>query len=138
VALLAAPMVVAVTKCDLESPARARAWLEARGLGAETIATSAVTGEGLGALRAALVRAVKGGAVDREASGPVVTARHRSAMEEAAGALGRAERVARESGEGELVALELREAQAALGGILGREADAGVLERIFARFCVGK
>ena len=138
VALLAAPMVVAVTKCDLESPARARAWLESRGLGAETIATSAVTGEGLGALRAALVRAVKGGAVDREASGPVVTARHRSAMEEAAGALGRAERVARESGEGELVALELREAQAALGGILGREADAGVLERIFARFCVGK
>jgi len=138
VALLAAPMVVAVTKCDLESPARARAWLEACGLGAETIATSAVTGEGLGALRAALVRAVKGGAVDREASGPVVTARHRSAMEEAAGALGRAERVAREGGEGELVALELREAQAALGGILGREADAGVLERIFAQFCIGK
>jgi len=138
VALLAAPMVVAVTKCDLESPARARAWLKARGLGAETIATSAVTGEGLGALRAALVRAVKGGAVDREASGPVVTARHRSAMEEAAGALGRAERLAREGGEGELVALELREAQAALGGILGRETDAGVLERIFARFCVGK
>jgi len=138
VALLAAPMVAAVTKCDLESPARARVWLEARGLGAETIATSAVTGEGLGALRAALVRAVKGGAVDREASGPVVTARHRSAMEEAAGALGRAERLAREGGEGELVALELREAQAALGGILGRETDAGVLERIFARFCVGK
>ena len=136
--LLAAPLVVAVTKCDLESPARARAWLEARSLGAEAIATSAVTGEGLGALRAALGRAVKGGAVDREASGPVVTARHRSAMEEAAGALGRAERVARESGEGELVALELREAQAALGGILGREADAGVLDRIFARFCVGK
>ncbi|MCX5648990.1 MAG: tRNA modification GTPase [Planctomycetota bacterium] len=138
VALLAAPMVVAVTKCDLESPARALAWLESRGLGAETIATSAVTGEGLGALRAALVRAVEGGAVDREASGPVVTARHRSAMEEAAGALGRAERVAREGGEGELVALELREALAALGGILGREADAGVLERIFARFCIGK
>jgi tRNA modification GTPase len=138
VALLAAPMVVAVTKCDLESPARALAWLESRGLGAETIATSAVTGEGLGALRAALVRAVEGGAVDREASGPVVTARHRSAMEEAAGALGRAERLAREGGEGELVALELREALAALGGILGRETDAGVLERIFARFCIGK
>ena len=137
-ALLAAPLVVAVTKCDLESPARARAWLEARGLGAETIATSAVTGEGLGALRTALVRAVEGGAVDREAGGPVVTARHRSAMEGAAAALGRAERVARESGEGELVALELREALSALGGILGREADAGVLERIFARFCVGK
>jgi len=138
VALLAAPMVVAVTKCDLESPARAIAWLEARGLGAETIATSAVTGEGLGALRAALGRAVKGGAVDREASGPVVTARHRSAMEEAAGALGRAERVAREGGEGELVALELREAQAALGGIVGHGVGEDVLQRIFARFCIGK
>jgi len=138
VALLAAPMVVAVTKCDLESPARALAWLKSRGLGAETIATSSVTGEGLRALRAALARAVEGGAVDREASGPVVTARHRSALEEAAGAIARAERLAREGGEGELVALELREAQAALGGILGREADTGVLERIFARFCVGK
>jgi len=134
VALVASPMVVAVTKCDLAPPDRARAWLGARGVVAEVVATSAVTGEGMGALRAALRRAVEGGAVDREAVGPVLTARHRAAMEQAAVALARAGR----AGAGELVALELREALEALGTIAGRKADADVLGEIFARFCVGK
>ncbi|HUS44953.1 MAG TPA: tRNA modification GTPase [Phycisphaerae bacterium] len=138
-ALVTAPMVVAVTKCDLALPDGARAYLAARGVMAEAIATSAVTGEGFGALRAALVRAVTGGSVDREAAGPVVTARHRMALEHAAMALARAERLARQGeGTGELVALELREALDALGGILGCGADDGVLQRIFSRFCIGK
>ncbi|MGB2997693.1 MAG: tRNA uridine-5-carboxymethylaminomethyl(34) synthesis GTPase MnmE, partial [Phycisphaerae bacterium] len=51
----------------------------------------------------------------------------------------RAERLARQGeGAGELVALELREALDALGGILGCGADDGVLQRIFSRFCIGK
>ena len=41
--LVAAPMVVAVTKCDLASADRARAWVEASGVGAGVVATSAVT-----------------------------------------------------------------------------------------------
>jgi len=138
-ALVASPMVVAVTKCDLAPPDRARAWLKARGIAAEAAATSAVTGEGVEALRAALGRAVEGGTVDREAVGPVVTARHRAAMEQAAAALERAAGVARrEGGAGELVAVELREALDALGTITGAKAGADVLERIFARFCIGK
>jgi tRNA U34 5-carboxymethylaminomethyl modifying GTPase MnmE/TrmE len=36
------------------------------------------------------------------------------------------------------VALELREAIAALGEVSGRHVDAEVLDRIFARFCIGK
>ena len=43
-----------------------------------------------------------------------------------------------EQATGELVALELREALDALGGILGCGADDGVLQRIFSRFCIGK
>jgi len=139
VALVASPMVAAITKCDLAPPDRARAWLAAGGIGAEVIPTSAVTGEGIEALRAALVRAVAGGAVDREAVGPVVTARHRAALEQAAAALARAGRVARRGGTaGELVAVELREALETLGTITGQEADGDVLGEIFARFCVGK
>ena len=139
VALVASPMVAAITKCDLAPPDRARAWLAAGGIGAEVIPTSAVTGEGIEALRAALVRAVAGGAVDREAVGPVVTARHRAALEQAAVALARAGRVARRGGTaGELVAVELREALETLGTITGQEADGDVLGEIFARFCVGK
>ncbi len=135
--LVAAPPVVAVTKCDLASPDRARAWVAARGLAAEVVPTSAVTGQGIGALGEALVRAVTGGEVDRQAAGPVVTARHRAALERAAVALARAHRLARRSEPaGELVAMELGEARDALATIIGARGD--VLDEIFARFCIGK
>jgi len=136
--LVAVPMVVAITKCDLAPPDRATAHLAARGVAADVVATSAVTGYGLDDLRAALVRAVEGGAVDRESAGPVVTARHRSALERAAAALARAHRVARRGGAGELAALELREALEALGTVAGRKADGDVLDAIFSKFCIGK
>jgi len=135
--LVAAPMVVAVTKCDLASPERARAWVRARGPDVPVVATSAVTGQGIQDLGEALVEAVTGGAVDREAAGPVVTARHRAALERAAVALARAHRQARRpEPAGELVALELGEALDALATITGSRGD--VLEDIFANFCIGK
>jgi len=156
--LIAAPMVVAVTKCDLAPPGRALAWLAGvlggatpasrRGLvagGFEAVATSAVTGEGIDALRAALVRAVEGGSVDRQAAGPVMAARHRAALEQAAVALARAAELARRAAgaqygpvRGELVALELRESLHALGAIVGDGVDRDVLDLIFSRFCIGK
>ncbi len=136
--LVAAPLVVAVTKTDLAPPDAARAWAAARGLACEVVATSAATGAGVGVLREALARAVSGGAVDRAASGPVVTARHRSALEAAAGALARAEGVAAAGAGEELAALELREALDALGRTAGRHAPDDVLGLIFRKFCVGK
>ncbi len=137
--LVAAPMVVAVTKCDLASADRARARVEASGVGAGVVATSAVTGEGIEELEAALVRAVEGGAVDRQAAGPVVTARHRAALEQAVAALARSARVARRGQTaGELVAVELNETLDHLGIILGRNAHGDVLDEIFSRFCIGK
>ena len=136
--LVAAPLVVAVTKCDLAPPDRAMEYLAARGVRAEAVATSAVTGQGIAALRAALVRTVEGGTVDRQAAGPVVTARHRAAMEQAAGVLARASRLARRGEADELVALELHDALDALGAILGRRVDGDVLSEIFSQFCIGK
>ncbi|MBE3097133.1 MAG: 50S ribosome-binding GTPase [Planctomycetes bacterium] len=144
--LIAVPMVVVVTKCDLAPPDRALAWLSARGeekgtapfFAVEGLATSAVTGEGIDALRAALVRAVEGGSVDRQAAGPVLAARHRAALEQAAVALARAAELARRAGGGELVALELRESLHALGAIVGDGVDRDVLDLIFSRFCIGK
>ena len=160
-ALAAAPILVAITKCDLALPDRAREYLTRSGATAESIATSAVTGEGMSALGRALVGAVVGGTVDRQAAGPVVTARHRAAMEQAASALARAAHLAHALSGGagtdpmagpkgsdvkgidpvggaELVAVELHEALDALGAILGRQVDADVLGTIFARFCIGK
>jgi tRNA U34 5-carboxymethylaminomethyl modifying GTPase MnmE/TrmE len=168
--LIAAPVVVVVTKCDLAPPDRALGhcglWIADCGLnnnepaaghasfavnpqfsirnpqwpagGFEAVATSAVTGEGIDALRAALVRAVEGGSVDRQAAGPVLAARHRAALEQAAVALARAADLARRAGGGELVALELRESLHALGAIVGDGVDRDVLDLIFSRFCIGK
>jgi len=151
---VAAPTVVAITKCDLAPPDRATRALEAGGFAAEAVvATSAATGQGVEELREALVRTVEGGAVDREAVGPVMTARHRAAMGHAAAALARAARIARRPGSarpgpgsavaepglaGELVAMELRDALDALGAIVGRQTPTDVLDEIFARFCIGK
>jgi len=75
--------------------------------------------------------------VDRQAAGPVMTARHRAALERAAVALARAARAARRPGAaGELMALDLNEALDALGAIVRTGGD--VLGEIFARFCIGK
>ena len=174
-ALIAAPVVVAITKCDLapaggkekgavpfsrfcekgtvpfsakkgtapfsERPEKGAAPFFAEGTApffAEVIATSAVTGQGIEELRAALVRAVEGGSVDRQAAGPVLTARHRSALEAAAAALARAGRVARRGGAGELAAASLREALESLAAIVGERAGPDVLDLVFSRFCIGK
>ena len=142
-ALIASPVVVAITKCDLApcpSPLLPSPLLAPDGnRGHEVIATSAVTGQGIEPLRAALVRAVEGGSVDRQAAGPVLTARHRASLEAAAVALARAARVARRGGgTGELAAVELREALESLGAIVGERAGPDVLDLIFSRFCIGK
>ena len=50
----------------------------------------------------------------------------------------RASEVATQGAPGEIVALELREALAAVGEVTGRQVGEDLLERIFARFCIGK
>ena len=64
--------------------------------------------------------------------------RHVDALERALAALDRAKRRLLVDNAGELVAEELREAQDALGAIVGAFATEDLLERIFASFCIGK
>ena len=64
--------------------------------------------------------------------------RHAEALGRARDALARAGRIARAAEPGEIVALELRECLAAIGEVTGRTVGEDLLERIFARFCIGK
>jgi tRNA modification GTPase len=64
--------------------------------------------------------------------------RHAEAIERARAALARATQAAADRLPGEIVALELREALAALGEVTGRSVDDDLLDRIFHKFCVGK
>ena len=148
-ALPAAATVAVFAKADLAPGFAVPAGLP-RGMRA--VRVSAVTGEGLGELREAVADAL--GAGTSADVGAVVNERHRSLLERASEALGRALALAGggEDAEGDapdadgektpfdavLAAQALREAAEALGAITGRDVGEDVLDAVFSRFCVGK
>jgi tRNA modification GTPase len=140
-ALGAAPRIAVRTKQDLITGRGP--WHPGQALRAvthATVATSAATGEGLDAVRAAITEAVRSVHPDPLEELPVVTrARHVAALE-----LARSEveqfRAAWERTElpGPVAATHLRAAVHALDELLGGIDVDDVLERVFREFCIGK
>lgn len=95
---------------------------------------SARTGAGLDDLLARLEAALRRCLGDGAGTAPLTRVRHRRALEDAVAALGR---IHPELAP-ELLAEELRLAARALGRITGEVDVEDVLDRIFARFCIGK
>ncbi len=124
--------VIGLTKCDL--PARGRAGAPE---GWTCVRVSARTGEGLEALRAALLEKLGG---DREPqSQPVVAVRHVAELRQASQHARAAAEALAEGPEALVIAANLlRDAAEALGRIVGRVYSDDLLEAIFSRFCVGK
>jgi tRNA modification GTPase len=118
------PRLLVATKCDL-APAPAG-----------FLPTSATTGRGLDGLRRAIAAAL-----DRPADGDAVAAtgaRCRGSLEAAARAIeGAAAALAAGAGD-ELVAVDLRQALDDLGAVVGAVVTDDILDRVFARFCIGK
>ncbi len=131
-------VVVALNKLD--RPRAADAATVAAELGvpaASVVDVSATTGAGLDGLRNALLAAL--GVRDGEApEASVANPRHGEALDRARAALWRAAEVAGRGEPGEIVAMELREALAAIGEVRGTDVGPDLLERIFSRFCIGK
>jgi tRNA modification GTPase len=125
--------VVALNKCDLASAAEAEGVARAVAGDAEVVRVSAHAGEGLEELVAAIVRAA-----GFEPGDVIANERQAQDLGRACAALERAQACGREGAPGEIVALELREAMAALEELLGVSVSEDVLDRIFSRFCVGK
>ena len=126
------PAILVVNKCDLVPGAEVGRRFHIR----EVVCTSARTGEGLADLRAALARMI-GGEGDGAGARFRVDMRQRALLREAEAALERAAGTAPGLGM-EFVALDLRAALDALGGITGRDVGEDLLDRIFSRFCLGK
>jgi tRNA modification GTPase len=119
----APPAVVVATKCDLNNPLCGE------------IATSAMTGAGLDALRAALADRAR--SLSRPALAPSVS-RCRHHVAACLERLRQALQLALFGGPPELVALELRGALDELGEMVGAVYTDDLLDRIFSRFCIGK
>jgi tRNA modification GTPase len=141
-AVAARPHVIARTKADLPPAPGNGADGGAGGFPrtpAGAIAVSAVTGEGLPALRAALAAALREGRPAGAAAEALVTnSRHIEALARAREAIAAARARAGEGAPGELVAGDVRAALEALGEVTGEAVAPDLLERIFARFCIGK
>jgi tRNA modification GTPase len=126
------PHVVARNKSDLPAAPQS---VEPEG----AVSVSALTGEGLPALRAALAAALRGGRPAGAAAEALVTnGRHIEALRQAREAIAAARQGARDKAPGELVAGDVRVALEALGEVTGEAVAPDLLERIFARFCIGK
>jgi tRNA modification GTPase len=127
-----------VNKQDLTPGAAAsaaRAWAAARGL--EVLELSLATGAGLDALEACLTGRVVGALSGAEF--PAATqARHRRDLSEALAHVTRALAALSASAGVELAAEDVRLAARSLARIGGRIDPEDVLDRVFARFCIGK
>ncbi len=127
------PAILVVNKCDLAPGREVGGRFRLR----EVVCTSARTGEGLGELKKALAGMLGGGEAGGAGARFRVNLRQRALLREAEAALDRAAGTAPGLGM-EFVALDLRAALDALGGITGRSVGEDLLARIFSRFCLGK
>ncbi|MBK7092459.1 MAG: GTP-binding protein [bacterium] len=136
------PVVLVLNKMDLvpETPAVS---LEIHWKNELILATapvsrvSAKTGEGLAELGQAALRLAGGGEEPRE-PGIVFNARQEQRLRDVLDALNRAVVAADAGVPEESLAIELRQALAALNAVTGQGAPEEVLDAIFSRFCVGK
>ena len=131
-ALIAKADLVLALDCEVPGAIRLHAKCDlGPGIG---LPVSALTGEGLPALRAAIAaRLEQLAAKGSEANSADVTTRQKEQLEIAAGALDRADAC-----DLVLAANELRVAAEALGRIIGKVYSDDLLDAIFSRFCVGK
>jgi len=116
----------------------------AKAAGSEAVRTSAVTGQGLEAVRELLAKRL-GLSVYRSGDALGLHGRHKRSLASAAGAAGRARDLLAAADDvvdvAELAAVEIRAAMEDLGRVSPDHAGAvteDVLARIFSRFCVGK
>ena len=109
-----------------------------RGSWQDALVVSARTGRGLDALQDRIVSELGAGFQGDGDDVVVIEERQHELLTRCFAALQRAEGIVRSGREGELAALDLRNAVAALDAIVGIEVDGDVLDEIFSRFCIGK
>ena len=139
----APPLLLLWNKADAAPPpAEGTVLLEPGTPPSPVLAISAKTGDGIGALCAAmtaLLESLNGGETPDENRTPgIASARQKQLVDSAATAVKEALDLADRGEPLDLIAPLLREGVNALGEITGEVSTADILEAIFSRFCVGK
>ena len=126
------PALVAVNKCDL-----VKAGSIAEEIGeVSALATSALTGEGILALRERIMALATGGAAAEP--GMLTSLRHHQAITTALAALGDAALANANRIPHEMILLDLYRALWALDSLTGQTTSDDILNLIFSTFCIGK
>jgi tRNA modification GTPase len=126
------PALIVVNKSDLAEDGAVT--LEYAGIPA--LRTSALTGEGIPALRERILALATGGAA--EEPGMLTSMRHHQAITTALAALGDASQANANGIPHEMILLDLYRALWALDSLTGQTTSDDILNLIFSTFCIGK
>ncbi len=126
--------VVLANKCDIEA-----ADFSLPDMGINCIRASALTGEGLDALKNRIYSlCISSGASQDTEDLMITNERHKQSLDRALASLRDAGESLERSDPLEVTAISLREALDALGAIVGLITTEDILNRIFSEFCIGK
>ena len=135
-------VLVAWNKGDLvedEGTGNRKQGIENKEQGTENLVrTSALTGEGIEELRAAIVAAVAGGEGGLREAAMLTNLRQHQAVEQALGGLAAARLAVDAAIPHEMLLLDLYESLRGLDTLTGATTSEDVLRLIFSRFCIGK
>ena len=102
------------------------------------LAVSALTGDGIEGLRAALIEAIAPTHRVEQESGFITSLRHERLLQESRGALDQAQRATELGIPHEMLLLDLYAALRPIDAITGATTADDILNRIFSSFCIGK
>ena len=131
------PALVAINKSDLAASDRVSADLaEAAWAHVPALPTSALTGEGIAALRERLVTLATGGAASEP--GLLTSLRHQQAIASTRAALADASKANDAAIPHEMILIDLYRGLWALDSLTGQTTPDDILNLIFSTFCIGK
>jgi tRNA modification GTPase len=127
-------------KCGADTPVRAKAALSSavRGSVAATLSTSALTGEGIPELRAAILQHAGGESGAQIETGFLTNVRHQKLVTDSLAALAAATGAVTTQVPHEMLLLDLYNALRPLDEITGATTTDDILNLIFGTFCIGK
>ena len=133
---LESPIILLANKIDLHQATL----LEDLPGNSEALPISALTGEGIDALRGAITSSLLCGDLENSQGDQrlLTRERHRDLVVKCRQDIEKAYVMSRKEISPELVAVNLNEAQRALSELLGRDYGEALLDKIFSTFCIGK